>query len=271
MVYVLKANGEREEFRDEKVLNSIKRAGVPENVQLQVLSEIKGSLFENIPTSVIYNKILDSLGKSPQPYAKAKYSLKQAIMMLGPTGYPFEDFVAKILEADGYKTQTRQILMGHCVNHEIDVLAEKDGRKIIIEAKFHNSLGVRTDLHVALYTKARFDDLKLKHNLNEAWIITNTKVTTEAITYAKCRDMKVIGWSYPDGGSLRDLIEKSKLHPITLLTTLSPAQKLMLLENHVVTCKYLKEHQTYLQLLHLSKEQQDQLFAELAFICGEQP
>ena len=58
MIHVLKANGDKEMFSAEKVLNSIKRAGVPQNVQLQVLQEIKSFLFENIPTVVIYNKIL---------------------------------------------------------------------------------------------------------------------------------------------------------------------------------------------------------------------
>ena len=52
-------------------------------------------------------------------------------MKLGPTGYPFEDFIAKLLQADGYETKVRQILKGECITHEIDVIAEKNNKTSI--------------------------------------------------------------------------------------------------------------------------------------------
>jgi len=42
-----------------------------------------------------------------------------------------------------------------------------DDKHIFVEAKFHNRLGVKTDLKVALYVKARFDDLKMVHKRKE--------------------------------------------------------------------------------------------------------
>ncbi len=44
-----------------------------------------------------------------------KYHLKNAIMELGPTAFPFEKFIAGILEAEGYQTLTDQIVQGNCV------------------------------------------------------------------------------------------------------------------------------------------------------------
>src|SRR5205085_12654308 len=106
--------------------------------------------------------------------------------MLGPTGYPFEDFIARILQSFGYSTKVRQFLMGKCVSHEIDIVAEKSGKSCMIEAKFHNNPGIRSEIHVALYTQARFQDVKLRNTLDSAWLVTNTKTTVDANTYALC-------------------------------------------------------------------------------------
>ncbi|HSA83542.1 MAG TPA: ATP cone domain-containing protein, partial [Patescibacteria group bacterium] len=141
MVSVLKANKEKEPFNEEKLIHSIKRAGIPDKLQTEVLSHIKQKLYEGIPTSEIYRHILEFLDTSEHPYSRARYSLKEAIMMLGPTGYPFEDFVARLFELQGYEALVRQTLRGKCITHEIDVLIEKDGKKEIIEAKFHNHPG----------------------------------------------------------------------------------------------------------------------------------
>jgi hypothetical protein len=267
MFNVIKATGEKEPFSEEKVLSSIKRAGVPDSLQKFVLDKVKKSLYDNIPTSEIYEIIIRTLSESEQPYSRARYSLKQAIMMLGPTGYPFEDFVAKVLSEHGYKTKTRQILSGRCVTHEVDIIAEKAGKRIMVETKFHNNSGTRSDVHVALYVKARFDDLKDRYEFNEGWIITNTKSTIDANTYAECSGMKIISWNYPQGESLRELVEASHLHPITMLTTLSTSQKLKLLNNKIIMCRDLLTHKSYLEMIGLSPKEKDDTLNEIKYIC----
>jgi Holliday junction resolvase-like predicted endonuclease len=271
MLSVIKVDGTTEPYDEQKVAASIRRARIPEHLRQEVLQHIKAKIYNNIPTSEIYGHILEYLGSSNEPYSRASYSLKQAVMLLGPTGYPFEDFVAKILEASGYKTLVRQILRGKCVAHEVDVIAEKNGRRSMIEAKFHNNPGIRTDLHVALYTHARFIDLKEKYDLHEAWIVTNTKTTTDAIAYAQCMEMKTVSWSYPAENSLRDMIERSDLRPITMLTSLSSAQKIKLLTNHIVLCKDIDANNSYLDLLHLSPQDRRRTLDEVNFICRNTP
>jgi hypothetical protein len=268
MIAVRKASGESEPFSEEKLLTSIKRARIAPELQQHVLKEIKAKVYNNMPTSEIYGNILENLGKSDQPYTKASYSLKQAIMQLGPTGYPFEDFVAKILEAEGYKVLVRQLLRGKCVTHEVDVVAEKKGKRAMIEAKFHNNPGTRSDVHVALYTHARFQDLREKYDLDEGWIVTNTKTTTDAVAYAECVGMKTLSWSYPSAGSLRDLVEKHALHPITMLTSLSSTQKGRLLQHHIVLCREVHENPSFLDFLNISPHEKQRTVSELAFICA---
>lgn len=271
MTTVIKATGEKEAFNEQKVMNSIRRARIPNSLHDEVLAHVKSKLYEGISTEEIYRHILEFLGNSSQPFVRARYSLKESIMMLGPTGYPFEDFVARILEAHGYTTQVRQILRGRCVSHEVDVIAKKEGKASMIELKFHNSSGTRSEVQVALYTFARFEDVQTNQNFQDVWLVTNTKATIDAITYAECMGMKVISWSYPEsGGSLRDLIETARLHPITVIHNLSQSQKATLLQNHVVLCKDIQRDKTVLDMLTLTQEERDRVIAEVEAICSEE-
>lgn len=268
MVNVIKSTGEKEQFSEEKLRASIIRAGIPKTIEDQVINHIQAKLYENIPTSEIYNHIKEFLGSSSHPYSAAKYGLKQGVMELGPTGYPFEDFVAKVLDKEGYQTELRSILQGKCVSHEIDIIAKKENKKYMIEAKFHNGLGTRSNVHVSLYTKARFDDISAKYNFDQAWLITNTKVTSDALAYALCVNMKVISWNYPEKESLRDLIEKSKLHPITVLTTLSQNEKQKLLDSHIVLSKDICQNPSVLSDLRLPKDKLEKVVVESNFVCS---
>jgi len=265
VITVIKASGEKEEFSEEKVKNSIQRAGIPQELQSHVLSHVKQKIYENIPTSEIYHHIIEFLGNSSSPYSKTRYGLKQAIMAFGPTGYPLEDFVAKLLEANGYKTSVRNSMQGKCVTHEVDVVAVKGEKKVMIEVKFHNQPGTKTNIHVALYTKARFNDLLERNDLNEAWIITNTKITTDAITYALCMGMKVTSWDYPEGESLRDMIEKSGLTPVTVLTTLPKSSLQNLLTQGVVLCRDL--HKNPNLLVNMPEDKRKIVLEEINFVC----
>lgn len=268
MVNILKASKNIEPYDEKKVLHSIKRAGIPERIQNDVLNHVNSKIYDNIPSSEVYGHIVEFLGTSEYPYSKSRYSLKQAIMDLGPTGYPFEDFMSEILDSHGYSTETRLNLMGKCISHEVDIIAKKDGKTTLIEAKFHNSVGTRTDVHVPMYTKSRFDDIKEKYSLNEAWIVTNTKATMDAIAYAECVGMKIISWSYPEKGSLRELIESIGLHPITILSTLLPQHKINLLKRHIVRCKDIHENPQTLDSLGISNTDRKKVLDEIAFVCS---
>lgn len=268
MPTIIKANGSQEPFNPEKIRRSIERSGIPPEMQDKIVSHVTARVHDNMDTAQISYDVTKFLEESDYPFARSRYKLKQALMQLGPTGYPFEDFVSEILVLLGYTTKTRQILMGKCVNHEVDIVAEKGESKIMIEAKFHNSLGIRSDVRVPLYTKSRFEDLKDKHLFSESWVITNTKVTTDAIAYAECVGMKIIGWSYPEKGSLRDIIEETQTHPVTILNTLNLQQKAQLLANHVVTCKSLMENKDQLSVLRLTPEEKKDVEKELDFIVS---
>ena len=262
MINVVKATGDKEPFSEEKLRNSIKRAGIPNVLQEEVVTHVKSNLYDEIKTRDVYNHITEYLKKEPKH--KAKYGLKQAIMSLGPTGYPFEDFVSEILKAKGYETQVRSILSGTCITHEIDVIAEKKGtEKIMVEAKFHNALGLRTDVHVSLYTKARFEDLRQKHGFDKALLVTNTKITPDALTYALCVNLDVISWSYPDNESLRDLIERHNLYPVTMLSSLSTLEIQTFLNTHIVLIKDIYKNNDNLDILGVEGKRKEIILEEV--------
>lgn len=274
---VLKADRTLEPFDENKLLSSIKRAGIPQNLHSQVLNHVKSKLYENIPTSEIYSHIEEFFTKENDVYSKAKYSLKQAIMELGPTGFPFESYVSEILKALGFQVEVGTYLIGKCVKHEVDVVAVKASgpeghpargdEKIMVESKFHNSPGIKSDLHVSLYTKARFEDLKQKHNFTQAMLVTNTKISLDALAFANCEGIRVLSWSYPDGESLRDLIEKYKLYPITQLSFLSLSQKQELLSQGIVLIKQICSDPSVLNKITIPENKRGEIMKEATSVC----
>lgn len=267
MLTVVKASGQKEFFSEEKLRDSIRRARIPARLEDKAIAHVKSRLYENIPTSEVYKHITEFLDKEPEK-TTIKYSLKQAIMDLGPTGYPFEDYVSEILKAKGYATQVRTILNGRCVTHEIDVIAEKVNiEKLMIEAKYHNASGIKTEVHVPLYTKARFEDLKEKYKFTKAWLFTNTKITSDGLTYALCIDMGVTSWNFPQNESLRDLIEEEKLYPVTMLSSLSESYKQILLDNHIVLIKEICKNNDTLDLLRVQNSRKKSISEEAQAVC----
>lgn len=230
-IHVLKASGEYEPFAEKRVLSSLRRAGASEQLASKILSQVKPQLYQGIPTQEIYQQVFQFLNQIRSPVA-SRYNLKSAIMQLGPSGYPFEKFIAGLLAQYGYQTKTNLILAGKCVTHEIDVAAEKDNQKFMIECKFHNRPGVKTDIKVALYTYARLIDLS--RHFDQAWLITNTKTSSQVLGYAACAGLKITSWDYPPHESLRFLVDHSHLYPLTCLNSLSNSEKRILLEKGIV-------------------------------------
>jgi Holliday junction resolvase-like predicted endonuclease len=260
-IKVIKASGEREPFSQKKLENSLRKAGVLDNALTRwITNEIKNKIKGEVSTSQIYNQVFNSLSKKSLTLA-LRYRLKQAIMELGPSGHPFEKFLAQILKNLGYETKTNVIMRGKCVLHEIDVLAEKNGKKIIIEAKYHNERGIKTDVKVAMYVKERFNDIKLREKIDEVWLITNTKLTSDAKQYAACVGMKAIAWDYPENESLQKIIEDNNLYPITILNSLNLQHKKILLQKGVFLIKDIRPY--HLTSLHLSKKSQERVKKEI--------
>lgn len=240
-VLVTKADGEQESFDPTKLEHSLALSGASSTMRAKVLASVMRELKPGMMTEEIYRHAFDLLRREEAVPVAARYSIKRAVFALGPSGFPFEQFLAEILKAHGWKTQTGVALNGRCAPHEVDVYAEKDGKRIGIEAKFHNDPGGKTDIKDALYVHARYEDLKhtpeASSRVDEGWLVTNTRFTRNAIRYAQCSGLALIGWDYPRGRNLFSLIEEARVHPLTCLTTLTESEKRRLLEQRIVLCK----------------------------------
>ncbi len=270
-ITVIKRSGEEVPFDDRRVIHSIERSGVPRELNDLVLQHIKERVQKDntITTDEIFYHIREFLvGKDKK--SALRFNLRQGIFDLGPTGFPFEQYLARIFRDQGYKTEVDLTLSGQCVTHEIDILLEKSGKREIVEAKFHNQTFGKTDVQVLLYTYARFLDVRDKNKIDGVWVATNTKLTADAIAYAKCKGMKVIAWNYPESENLQDFVEKPKMYPITILTDLTGEDKRRLIDNGIVlTCDLLKvsdrelEENYLMNKNHIREAKQD-----ASLICG---
>ena len=241
---VSKADGEVEEFDPAKLEHSLELAGATSTTRARVLSHIMHELTPLMATEEIYRRAFDILRKEENVPVAARYSVKRAVFSLGPSGFPFEQFVAEILRGHGWRAHTGVSLVGRCASHEVDILAEKAGLRVGIEAKFHNDPAGKTDIKDALYVRARSEDLQKsadpRSRVDEGWLITNTRFTHNAVRYADCAGLTLIGWDYPQGRGLLTLIEEARVHPLTALTTLSESEKKHLLDNKIVLCKSIQ-------------------------------
>ncbi|MBN1340631.1 MAG: restriction endonuclease [Bacteroidales bacterium] len=247
---IRKRSGEVVPFDLDKLRLSLERSGAAEQDVEAVVNEIRSRLVQGISTHRLYQMAYAVL-KKKSVHAAGKYRLKKAIFDLGPTGYPFERFVGELLKYQGYEVEVGKRVKGHCVEHEVDVVAEKDNRRFMIECKFHTDPGRKSDVKVSLYIHSRFLDIEKQWNkqpdsdtrFHQGWIVTNTRFTEDAISYGKCAGLQLISWDYPSQGSLRERIDISGLHPVTALNELTTKEKQEILAMDIVLCRHLKaEH-----------------------------
>ncbi|HEV3245514.1 MAG TPA: restriction endonuclease [Candidatus Paceibacterota bacterium] len=268
---VLKADGTQEVFDPAKLEHSLALAGASSTARARVVAKVMNELHPGVRTEDIYRHAFEALEREESLPVAARYSVKRAVFALGPSGYPFESFLAEVLRANGWSAQAEVTLIGRCVSHEVDVLAEKNGKRVGIEAKFHNDPGGKVDVKDALYVKARYDDLKQaplrSARVDEGWLVTNTRFTRNAIRYARCSNLTLVGWDYPRTRGLLSMIEEGKVHPITCLTTLSEGEKRHLLDNKIVLCKTVTSGHL-LQEYGVKPDRLPRVLDEARLLCG---
>jgi len=223
MIEITKQTGEKETFSKKKFCDSLKKAGAPKDIVSHVCEQVSSELHPGMTSSDIFRKASSYLLKQ-NPAAAARYSIKRGVAELGPAGFLFEQYVEVILRTLGYKTRRNVIMRGECVPHEVDVLAKNDKEHVIVEAKYHNETRIKTPVDVVMYADARLQDIARRQKRVEGkyiphvmWVFTNTRFSSHAVKYAKCRGLRLTGWSYPKGSSLENIIEQHMLYPVTTL------------------------------------------------------
>lgn len=271
---IKKSSGIKTPFSLKKLRRSLKRTGADTNTVAQIINKVLEELYDGISTKEIYNRAYALLKKEESHYA-SKYKLKKAIYELGPTGFPFEQFVSAILQYSGYKTEVGKIIQGNCVSHEVDVLAYKNNEAIMVECKFHGEEGLNCNVKVPLYIHSRYRDIEKHWNtlketnlLKKGWVVTNTRFTEDAKQYGKCSGLYLLSWDYPENDGLKDRIDRLGLYPITVSTLLTEREKQFLLSRDIVLCRQLMGDAFYLDHLGVSEIRKKRILNEIAQLCN---
>lgn len=241
---VKKASGELQAFSQEKLRRSLERSGAETMLADEIVEHLSSQMYDGIPTKTIHARALAMLKSHKKSFA-ARYNLKRALFALGPDGFPFEKYAARLFDSMGYATQVGVVIPGKCVSHEVDVVLTKGDVHGFAECKFHNTPGTTCNVKTPLYVYARFEDIceregkRFKGNRErEGWLVTNTRFTDDALAYGSCAGLKLLGWNTgPLGESLERLIDARGLHPVTCLTSLKKEQIQRLLAAGVVLCQ----------------------------------
>lgn len=277
-IQIIKSNGDIELFDENKLIYSLQKARASHEEIVYVLEKIKSNLRPNMSTEDLYAlafKTLNSIQKH-NPNA-VRYGLKRSVMNLGPTGFPFETFVARIFKEMGYSTITGTMVQGKCIEHEIDIIAYNKDEVICIEAKFHNEAHLKSDTKVALYVKARFDDLleqtvtinQKDIPIKKGMLVTNTTFTDTAHNYVDCvGTFELLSWTRPKEKNLMDYIEEYNVYPVTVVPGLHRKELEYLISQNILTCNELKNNLHLLDNLGIRKNKKEVLKSLLDGICN---
>ena len=261
--------GETVEFEISKLENSLRNSGAGEQSLKRVLETILPKCFDGITTGELYRMAFEELKKISNSVA-ARYSLKKALLELGPAGFYFEQWIARVFQNIGYKTETGQLIKGHAVTHEADVIAKKDDKTYWVECKFRNAEDTKISVTTPMYVLSRIKDISnIQYNLfgtktefTDGWLITNTYFTKDSIAFSEYYGLRLLSWDYPKDKNIKSLVDQNALYPITCLTTLDGKQKQTLLEEKCVLAKELFNNQNLLNILELNEEKKSEVLKE---------
>lgn len=272
---IVKHSGNIVDYNPSKLRQSLLKSGASNHQVETILNAIEVEIYEGISTKQIYKMAFNLLKKTCNSHA-ARYNLKEAIRLLGPAGFFFEKYIARLFAAEKYQTLTNFILQGNCVSHEIDVLIKKDSEIAMVECKFHMGKDAHSDVKIPMYILSRFNDLKEKRHtiytrndiVSKCWIVSNNRFTSDAIAFGKCSKLNLLCWDYPENNNLKTKNDRNHLYPVTCLTTLSLAEKDKLLVLDVILVKEIINNSECLERIGLSPNRIKNVLKEVSELCG---
>jgi hypothetical protein len=240
-MYVIKADGQEEEFQPDKIIKTCLRADASIETAREIAEEISKNLQEGTTTHEIYEMILSGLRKR-RDKSSLLFTLRESISRLDSTC--FELYAKRILEAHGYQCKWNAIIRGKSVEHQVDIIAT-GSKMFLVECKHHVNYHRFCSLGNLLQVQARLEDIKdgfrdgkNKYGFDYAWMLTNTKFSEHAKMYAEAKDIRLTGWRYKGEDALEDLIQSKKIFPVTILRCSAEIKRYML-NNEIITLQDL--------------------------------
>ena len=266
---VKKYSGELVDFNPNSLRHSLSRSGASQEEVNKVFESIQSKLFDGISTRELYEIAFEALKKTRNSYA-ARYSLKKALRDLGPEGFYFEKWIARIFQEDGYKAITGQTIQGHAVTHEIDVIASKGNDLLAIECKFRNDVDAKISVTTPMYFMSRVKDISNKPfsffnktlQITQGWLVTNAYLTSDSKKFGEYYKLNLLSWDYPSHKSIKVLVDNNGEYPITCLTNLSEEEKLNLLKAQCILVKDILRDDKFLNTLKITADKKIKILEE---------
>lgn len=274
-IIIKKKSGQTEPFDVSKLKASLKNAGADHDTIEKIADDIENWVYDGATTSKIYARAYKMFRRQSSSKA-SRYKLKKALFSMGPTGYPFENLIGELFKRQGFEVEVGQVVDGMTITHEIDVIATKNRDQHLIECKFSHDQGNRLSVQVPLYVHSRVNDIvenrqqqsRYKDFSFTPWVVTNARFSSDSIEYSRCKGIKLLGWDYPEGNALKDMIEREKIFPVTILKYLNKKEKQQLMEEGIVTCAQLMNEPDRLSQLSLSNKKKNAVLRELEELTG---
>ena len=152
-------------------------------------------------------------------------------MALGPSGFPFEQYIGAIFQWQGYQVKVNQFLEGVCVTHEIDLLAENDLHFLLTECKFHNKQGLFSNVKVPLYIHSRYRDVQERRNKTSPKKTVGMLGGNQYQVFCRCGKIWQLcrpapaGMELPHPKKFEPSCGRTGLYPVTCLNTLTNKEK----------------------------------------------
>ncbi|MGK6353129.1 restriction endonuclease [Parapedobacter sp. DT-150] len=276
-MHVKKHSGELVEFDLNRLKGSLSKSGASPDVVDGVWNTMKSMVYDGMHTRDLYRLAFRLLKREADSFA-ARYSLKRALKDLGPAGYYFEQWVAKLFRHVDYQTITGQLLVGNSVTHEIDVVAQKDNEMLLVECKFRNTEEAKITVTTPMYFLSRVKDFEGRQfsffgkelPFTAGWLVTNAYMTSDSIHFAQHYGLNLLAWDYPEESSIKRRVDNASLYPITCLTTLNKSEKDNLLTRGCILVKDLLDDETQLEALDCAPRKKKRIMQEATELVNQQ-
>ncbi len=267
---VKKHSGELIVFDIEKLQTSMRNVGASDTEMIEAYERMKPYLYDGMSTKELYQLAFKEL-KIVSNSLAARYSLKRALQDLGPAGYYFEQWIARFLQHCGYETMHNQIIEGHAVKHEADVIALKNNELVWIECKFRNTTDAKISVTTPMYVLSRVKDICDKPyqmfnksvQFTQGWLVTNAYLTSDSVAFGEFYGVQLLSWDYPQGNALKNQVDKMVLYPITCLTTISKREKELLLSKACLLVKDIADKPQLLDIIHPNAKKKAKIMQEV--------
>lgn len=243
-ILVAKADGSKQLFEKGKIISTCLKMGANMETADAIARKIENKVYDGIQSRKIFTMISRELGRY-MPTVRHLTDLRRALSLMKPKP-DFEKFIQLVFIEHGYEVTPNPIIRGKCVEHELDAMARKNGKTLIIEVKHHYNRHILTGLDVTRIARAIFEDISEGYTLGlnsvnpeRALVVSNTKFSDHANRYAQCRGIENLGWNTPTGRGLEKMIEDKQLFPLTYLRNLDPMVRNRIMGHGIILLKQL--------------------------------